>query len=123
MSQPSLLQNNTQTVQVNEFIDNISRNTTYHGSHSFSFEYSIDTTGEDDKPLLLDDINDKATENILIPNWYSLVLSSIYDALNPSSKIDQKMQQLWKNKAVDVQGKHIQVKVIANRLLKALAQK
>ncbi len=27
MSQPSLLQNNTQTVQVNEFIDNISRNT------------------------------------------------------------------------------------------------
>ncbi len=83
MSQPSLLQNNTQTVQVNEFIDNISRNTTYHGSHSFSFENSIDTTGEDEEPLLLDDVNDDATENILIPNWYNLDLASLYDALNP----------------------------------------
>ncbi len=54
MSQSSLFQNTTQTVQVNEFIENITRNTTNNVSQSFSL-LSTNSLDDDDEPSLLDE--------------------------------------------------------------------
>jgi hypothetical protein len=60
----------------------------------------------------------------LIPNWFNLDISAIYDNLNPATKKRQQDQRAWRKSAIDTNGKAItSVGIIANRLLKILTGK
>jgi hypothetical protein len=77
----------------------------------------------------LDDINDDLLSETdivdsLIPSWFHLDISEIYDHLNPATKKGQNDQRTWRKCAIDINGKPItSVGVIANRLLKILTGK
>jgi len=77
----------------------------------------------------LDDINDDLLSETdivdsIIPSWFHLDISEIYDHLNPATKKGQNDQRTWRKCAIDVNGKPItSVGVLANRLLKILTGK
>jgi len=77
----------------------------------------------------LDDINDDLLSETdivdsIIPSWFHLDISEIYDHLNPATKKGQNDQRTWRKCAIDINGKPItSVGIIGNRLLKILTGK
>jgi len=68
-------------------------------------------------------LNAEDFENVNIPDWDTLDVFAIYDALNPPTKVEKRRQQEWKKKAVDSEGKPIKgVGYVANRLLRELVK-
>jgi len=120
ISQPSMLQSTTMTVQNNDIVHSIIERTRADSQNTCHTSSSFDADDDGDTLTVFDENEDFS---IRIPEWHLMDLSSIYDALNPSTKLDKKNQIEWKKKAIDVQGKPIQLKVIVNRLLKALVSK
>jgi len=85
-------------------------------------------TNDDSQPEedLMDDAETESNPNDggLIPNWFNLDISAIYDNLNPATKKGQQDQRAWRKSAIDSNGKAItSVGIIANRLLKILTGK
>jgi hypothetical protein len=63
-------------------------------------------------------------EDSLIPSWFNLDMSEIYNHLNPSTKKGQQDQRAWRKSAIDNNRKEItSIGIIANRLLKILTGK
>jgi len=63
-------------------------------------------------------------EDSLIPSWFNLDMSEIYNHLNPSTKKGQQDQCVWQKSAININGKPItSIDIIANPLLKILTGK
>jgi hypothetical protein len=68
-----------------------------------------------------DFLSEIENEDSLIPSWFNLDMSEIYNNLNPSTKKGQQDQRVWRKSAIDINGKPItSVGIIANHLLKIL---